>query len=64
MSNETPSTRTLQRALETSGSVKSLAALLNTTVVQLEDWLSGKAMPLAAYMAALDIVAHGRPRSR
>jgi DNA-binding transcriptional regulator YdaS (Cro superfamily) len=52
--------RTLQRALELSGSRKRLAELLGADAADLADWLSGAlATPTEIYLRALDVVSLG-----
>lgn len=56
-------TRTLERALEIVRTKERLAATLRVSVDELEAYLAGtKPLPTEAYIAALDIVANGKPK--
>jgi hypothetical protein len=58
MTNETPYTRTLHRAVSICGGVSALAHRLAVSADDLTNWLDGHfPPPLNVYFAALDLVA-------
>ena len=60
----TPQIRTLKRALEKLGTKERLAAALEMTPAELDDYLAGrKPLPNQAFLDALDIVADRPLRS-
>jgi DNA-binding transcriptional regulator YiaG len=62
MDSDTPSIRTLRRALVMLGSPEKLARALKCPVVRLQSWLAGAETPTtSAFILALAIVAKGRP---
>jgi hypothetical protein len=65
MAKDTASMRTLRRALATVGSEEGLAAELSASPLDLVQWISGeKPTPVPIFIAALDIVASSRSRTR
>ena len=61
----TPQIRTLKRALAKLGTPERLAAALQITPAELDDYLTAKKpLPNQAFLDALDIVADQRPRDR
>ena len=60
METDSPSIRTLQRAVEMLGSPAELARALDCSLEQLQSWLDGVETPTRAFIAALAIVAQGR----
>jgi hypothetical protein len=63
MEADSPSIRTLHRAIEMLGSADELALALDCSPEQLHSWLDGAETPTRAFIAALAIVAQGRPQS-
>jgi hypothetical protein len=63
MSANSPSIRTLHRAIAVLGSREKLALALECPVEQLESWLGGVETPTRAFIAALAIVAQGRQKA-
>jgi DNA-binding transcriptional regulator YiaG len=57
---DTPTDRTLRRAVAISGGEAQLAATMNVTPEELRSWLAAESVPpTKAYLVALDIVARG-----
>ena len=63
METDSPTTRTLHRAMAMLGSPESLARALDCSVDELRSWLNGVETPTRAFIAALAIVAKGRPEA-
>jgi hypothetical protein len=63
MPASSPSIRTLRRAIAVMGSPENLAFALDCPLEELRSWLGGVATPTRAFIAALAIVAKGRPSS-
>jgi hypothetical protein len=62
---ETSQNRTLNRALKYCGGADGLAKALKVPVESLASWISGRESPSAEiYIAALKLVAPGRPKLR
>jgi hypothetical protein len=56
--------RTLERALKVVQTKERLAAALELPLSELDAYMSGeKPLPHQAFLAALDIVANGNPRT-
>jgi hypothetical protein len=60
METDSPSIRTLHRAIAMLGSPAELALALDCSLEQLQSWLDGVETPTRAFIAALAIVAQGR----
>jgi DNA-binding transcriptional regulator YiaG len=60
MHADSPSIRTLHRAIAVLGSSEQLAIALDCPLAQLQSWLRGSETPTRAFIAALAIVAQGR----
>lgn len=60
METDTPSNRTLHRALAMLGSEQKLATALECSIERLQAWLSGTEAPTGVFILALAIVAKGR----
>jgi hypothetical protein len=55
--------RTLERALEVVRTKERLATILGVSLEELDAYLAGtKPLPTRAYIAALDLVANGKPK--
>jgi hypothetical protein len=63
MERDSPSIRTLHRAMAMLGSPDQLALALDCSVDELQSWLDGAETPTRAFIAALAIVAQGRPKA-
>jgi hypothetical protein len=62
---ENPYVRPLEQARRAAGGDEELAAALSTSTEMLSTWLSGEAPPpMRAYIAAMNLVARNRLRSR
>ena len=62
---ETSQNRTLNRALKSCGGAEGLAKALKVPLESLSSWISGRESPSAEiYIAALKLVAPGRPKLR
>lgn len=58
MGNDTPYTRTMERALQILGSVERLAAELGASAADVQAWAGGFAdPPPGVFLKAIDIVA-------
>ena len=55
--------RTLEEAIQVLGSKERLAVVLDMSLADLEEYLSGEALPHNVFIEVLDIVA-GSPRSQ
>jgi len=65
MSNNTPQTRTLSRAVAICGSLAALAETLDVSVEDLSRWVDGDNVPpVEAYIKSLDVVADDRCTGR
>jgi len=65
MSVESSQNRTLNRALKNCGGADGLAKALKVSVESLTPWLRGHATPSAEiYIATLNLISGGRPKSR
>jgi DNA-binding transcriptional regulator YiaG len=63
METDSPSIRTLHRAMDMVGSRAKLARALDCSVDELQSWLDGAETPTRAFIAALAIVAKGRQKA-
>jgi hypothetical protein len=65
LTRENPYVRPLEQARRAAGGDEELAAALSTSTEMLSTWLSGETPPpMKAYVAAMNLVARNRLRSR